>query len=169
MARMLAMAEVSCAGMVDFVSFGMVKAAMIRIMVTTISSSIRVNPRSRFRLRIDGNLSQPPWPAKPCSAARIPAFYREEHDRRPDLDMQRFTDTAAYVELRGSLWISSSAAFWLRALVRSYFPCPQHRTELKLMRGVSNANCTSTPHFFSNPESVIWTLAAAKGLVSKDV
>jgi hypothetical protein len=83
--------------------------------------------------------------------------------------MQRFTDTAAYVELRGSLWISSSAAFWLRALVRSYFPCPQHRTELKMMRGVSNANCTATPHFFSNPESVIWTLAAGKGLVSKDV
>src|ERR1039457_6161921 len=86
MARMLAMAEVSCAGIVDFVSFGMVKAAMIRIMVTTISSSIRVKPRSRFRLRIDGNLSQPPWPAKPCSAARISDFYREEHNRRPNLD-----------------------------------------------------------------------------------
>jgi hypothetical protein len=61
--------------------------------------------------------------------------------------MQRFTNPAADVELRGSLWISSSAAFWLRVLVRSYFPCPQHRTDLQMMRGVSNSNGTSTPIF----------------------
>src|ERR1035438_3377809 len=110
-------------------------------------------------------------PGRP-SCALPPEFRPLPGGTRPAPEsrhLQRFTDTAAYVELRGSLWISSSAAFWLRALVRSYFPCPQHRTELKIMRGVSNANCTSTPHFFSNPESVIWTLAAGKGLVSKDV
>src|ERR1039458_7342588 len=169
MARMLAMAEVSCAGMVDLVSFGMVNAAMIRIMVTTISSSIRVNPRSRlrFRLRITGNLSQPPWPVQPCrrpSSGLLPGGTRPAPGPR---HMQRFTDTAAYVELRGSLWISSSAAFWLRALVRSYFPCPQHRTELKIMRGVSNANYTLPPHFFPYSESVIWTFAAGKSCASR--
>ncbi len=88
------------------------------------------------------------------------------NDRHPDLGMQRFTNTAAYVELRGSLWISSSAAFWLRALVRSYFPCPQHRTDLKMMRGVSNANGTSTPIFSQIQNLSIWTLAAGKGCVS---
>jgi hypothetical protein len=82
--------------------------------------------------------------------------------------MQRFTDTTAYVELRGSLWISSSAAFWLRALVRSYFPCPQHRTELKMMRGVSKANGTSTPIYSQIQNLSIWTFAAGKGLLLRD-
>src|SRR5208283_1471333 len=53
MALILAMAEASCAGICDLVSLGMVNAAMIRMMVTTINSSIRVKPRSRLRLRMD--------------------------------------------------------------------------------------------------------------------
>jgi hypothetical protein len=52
MALILAMADASCAGMVDLVSFGMVNAAIIRMMVTTINSSMSVNPRCRLRLRI---------------------------------------------------------------------------------------------------------------------
>src|SRR5262249_54561725 len=58
MPLMLAIAEVSCAGMVDLVSFGIVNAAMMRMIVTTINSSMRVNPRSRLRLRIVCNLSR---------------------------------------------------------------------------------------------------------------
>src|SRR5271166_6669502 len=50
MALMLAIADASCAGICDLVIFGMVKAAMIRMIVTTISNSISVKPRSRFRL-----------------------------------------------------------------------------------------------------------------------
>ena len=52
MALMLAMADASCAGIVDLVSLGMVNAAIIKMMVTTINSSMRVNPRCRLRLRI---------------------------------------------------------------------------------------------------------------------
>src|SRR5664279_3485215 len=52
MALMLAMAEASCAGICDLVIFGMVNAAMIRMIVTTISNSISVKPRSRLRLNM---------------------------------------------------------------------------------------------------------------------
>src|SRR5271169_5512242 len=54
MALMLAMAEASCAGICDLVIFGMVKAAMIKMIVTTISNSINVKPRSRLRLDMYG-------------------------------------------------------------------------------------------------------------------
>src|SRR6516165_6094458 len=47
---MLAMAEASWAGICDLVIFGMVNAAMIRMIVTTISNSISVKPRSRLYL-----------------------------------------------------------------------------------------------------------------------
>ena len=56
MALMLAMAEASCAGICDLVIFGMVKAAMIRMIVTTISNSISVKPRSRLRFEITVDL-----------------------------------------------------------------------------------------------------------------
>src|SRR6516164_4421446 len=52
MARMLATADASLAGICDFVILGIVNAAIIRIMVTTISSSLRVKPRSRLLLHI---------------------------------------------------------------------------------------------------------------------
>src|SRR5271165_5898569 len=65
---MLARAEASWAGICDLVILGMVNAAMIKMMVITISSSMRVNPRSRFRLRMDNDLSRQlavPWPRLP--------------------------------------------------------------------------------------------------------
>jgi hypothetical protein len=67
--------------------------------------------------------------------------------------------------LRGSLWISSWAASWLRALVRFCFPCPQHRTDSRMMRGVRNANCTAAPIcdvYLDRP--AILTIAPKKGL-----
>ena len=47
---MLAIADASWAGIPALVNFGMANAAMIRMIVTTMSSSISVNPRSRLRL-----------------------------------------------------------------------------------------------------------------------
>src|SRR5271165_5438167 len=58
MALMLAIADASCAGICDLVILGMVKAAIIRMIVTTISNSIRVKPRSRFRLDMSRVLTQ---------------------------------------------------------------------------------------------------------------
>src|SRR5271166_4140805 len=52
MALMLATADVSFAGILALVILGIVNAAIIRMIVTTIKSSIRVNPRWRLLLRI---------------------------------------------------------------------------------------------------------------------
>src|SRR6516164_1316831 len=49
---MLAIAEASWAGICDFMILGSAKAAMIRMIVTTMISSISEKPRSRLRLRI---------------------------------------------------------------------------------------------------------------------
>src|ERR1017187_7086006 len=131
MALILAIAEVSCAGMVDFVSFGMVNAAMIRIMVTTISSSMRVNPRSRLRLRITGNLSQPPWSVHTCPASvngvalhrRAPSGAGTRHSAFPPTPRLSWSQRVALDFFLGGFLASRFGAF--------LFPMPtaSHRFE----------------------------------------